>query len=277
MYILRSIGVSSRAWLSVLHVSRRPLLWLPFLAVAALQLAVMAVILGFHRTAALPFVLPIIQLIGGEQATHYPALYFWLPQILSEVGMIVGVLLESLAVAVATLLFARAFGMQLGFPVLRRVAGYAPRIVLTALVPAVIIFAIGKTTALLPPDLVANRLATWATRGGYLLALTFVQCLVAYAAAWIVLRGAGPIHALRNSVRVTGSTFMPTLIVVGVPIFLVFPFHYIAGRADLFFNRFSPETIAGVLAAKSLAEILLGFLLVGAITRLFLWRMEASR
>lgn len=277
MYILRSIGVSSRAWLSVLRVATRPTLWLPFLAIAAVQLAVVAFVLGFHRSVVMPFALPLIRLIGGDQATHYPSLYFWLPEILSQIGLVVSVVFESLAVAVATLLFASAFGMRHDDSVLQRVARFVPRIILATLIPAAVVFAIGKSTSLLPDDLAVNRVARWATRAGFLLVVTLVQCLVAYAIAWIVLRAAGPIHALRNSVRVTKSTFLPTLIVVGLPILIVFPFHYIVGRTDLFITRFSPETIAGVVVARSIVELVLGFLLVGAITRLFLWRMEASR
>ena len=62
--------------------------------------------------------------------------------------------------------------------------------------------------------------------------------------------------------------------IVGVPAFLLYPFTYAAGRVDLFATKLNPETIGVLLTTRIALELVLGFLLLGCVTRLFLWRME---
>lgn len=256
MYLLRSNGVSRRAWASVLRVAGRPVPWVPFLLMAAAELGTLLLLTQFHRPAILPFALSIVEGLGSESATHYPFFFFQLPEIQSQVGLVLGVLFESLAVAAATLLFARAFGLQHKFGIRTGVLRFGPRLILVTAIAAATIYGIGQTGILVPHDFLATSwVARWTTRAGFLFVLTLVQCLVAYATAWIVLHGWGPLRALRDSIRVTTRTFLPTLIVIGVPVLLLYPFHYIVRRADLFINKLSPETMTGLLATRSTPEI----------------------
>ena len=83
------------------------------------------------------------------------------------------------------------------------------------------------------------------------------------------------VEALKNSIRVTSKTLLPTLAVVTMPVLFLYPLDYVIGRVDLFATKLAPETIAGLLFAKIVVEIAVGFALVGAVTRLFIWRLEA--
>jgi hypothetical protein len=109
------------------------------------------------------------------------------------------------------------------------------------------------------------------------LLLIFVQSLFAYATAWIVLMGHRLWPAIRDSVRVAIQTFVPTLVVVGVPVLLVFPFSYATTRVDLIMGKFRPEIAAGLVCMQLVCQVIATFLLVGAVTRLFMWRVEAAR
>ena len=64
---------------------------------------------------------------------------------------------------------------------------------------------------------------------------------------------------------------------IAVPTALLYPLIWVSGRVDLFASKLRPETITAILGARLGAELILTFFLVGAITRLYLWRMEASR
>ena len=62
-----------------------------------------------------------------------------------------------------------------------------------------------------------------------------------------------------------------------MPFLFLYPLAYAAERVDIFVTRLQPETVAVLLAARIVGELVLGFLLVAAVTRLFLWRLEAAQ
>ena len=141
-----------------------------------------------------------------------------------------------------------------------------------------VLFVITALGNLVPKDLVLqNATVRWGLRGVTLLLFILVQSLVVYTTAWVVLIGHKIGPAFRDSIRVTLRTFLPTALVVALPAVLLFPLSYIGSRTDLIASKFRPEVIVGVLCAQLVVEILATFLLVGAITRLFLWRTEAAR
>ncbi len=276
MYVLRSIGVSIRTWGSVLRLVLRPVLWLPFVLVALIQLATLVTLIEFHRAPLTNVVVPVIRAVAGEQATHFPGFYFALPGLFAQVSLIISVILECLAIAAATLLFARAFGFEYGPESKRRIMQMWPRLIVVTAIPAALVFGLSELYGKIPAETaLSSGVARWTLRFGYLVAFTLIQTFVAYATAWVVLRNWRPLAALWGSLRVSARTFLPTWIVIAVPVALVYPLHYLAQRVDLFVDKLSPETIGGVLVVRIICEIGLGFVLVGSITRLFVWRLEA--
>ncbi len=133
-------------------------------------------------------------------------------------------------------------------------------------------------TSLVPEEvLLQSRAARWGSRAVGFLCFVVVQCYLAYTTAWVVLRGQSFWPALRDSVRVASRTFLPTFLVIAVPSALLYPFSYAAERVDWIAAKFRPEIISILLGSQLLLEAFATFLVVGAVTRLFLWRMEVSR
>jgi len=64
---------------------------------------------------------------------------------------------------------------------------------------------------------------------------------------------------------------------VGVPAALFFPLAFTTGRGAFIAGKLRPELTAGLLGLNIVVGTLLAFVVFGAITRLFLWRVEASR
>ena len=275
---LRSVGVASRAYGSVLPLVLRPAIWLPFLLIAAVQFGLLGLLVGFHRPGISALGAPLVRLLGGERATHYPLLFIFLPSMLSKATFFIAVLVASVLIGVATLYFARALGMTLEGGAWRSALRRWPTLLLAALVPALIIYGLGKLSALVPYELyMGSGKVRWGVRAGMLGSIILLESLMAYAAAWIVLEGHKFLPALRDSIRVAARTFLPTLIVVAIPMVLLYPLSFVSQRSDLFLSKLRPEMVFAILSARIVGELVLGFLLAGAVTRLFLWRMEARR
>ncbi len=266
------------AWRSTVAFVLRPTIWLPFVIVAGVQGLALLFLMGFHQNALLPIGLPIVKLLGGEQATHYPVFFFALPTMFFRANLVISTLLASVTGGAATLLFARAFGFNDARGAWGRALRCAPALIVLTLLVVAILFGIAALARMIPQEVAQQSFAArWGVRGGTMLLFVLVQSFMAYSTAWIVLMGHKIWPAIRDSVRVTSRTFLPTLIAVGIPAVLLFPFSYVTGRLDLIVGKLRPEVLAGILGGQILVQFLITFFLVGAITRLFIWRMEAAR
>lgn len=278
MNLFQPLSVASWAWRSALASVFRPVIWVPFLIVAGAKVALLLILMFFHHGLILPIGLPLIKLLGGEAATHYPIFFYALPTMFSRANLVVDVLVASIAGGAATMLFARAAG----FADTHKAWGWAWRCAPT-LIPANILvmgllFGVAALGRLVPHELVLqNGMVRWGIRGGTLLLFVVIQSFLVYTTAWVVLIGHKLGPAFRDSIRVALRTFLPTALVVALPALLLFPLSYAGSRVDLVASKFRPEVIVGVLCAQVALEILATFLLVGAVTRLFLWRTEAAR
>lgn len=278
MNIFRSFGVAVRAYGTIVHLVARPAYWLPFLLIAAVQFAILAALVNFHRPGISSVGVPVVDFLGDDRATHYPFFFLFLPMMYSKLIRVVAVVLASVTAAVGTLYFARALGLEIEGGSWRKALRRAPALILASLIPVLILYGMGKLIALVPNDLMlGNGKVRWGVRMGALGLNVLLQSFLVYTTAWIVLEGHKVLPALRDSVRVTARTFLPTLIVVGIPITLLYPLSYVTQRGELFLGKLRPEMLVGVLSLSIVGELVLSFLLAAAVTRLFLWRMEATR
>jgi hypothetical protein len=275
---LQSLSVVAWAWRGVAAMSLRPAIWFPFLVVGCVEAGALLFIVSFHYPVLLPIALPVVKLLAGDLATHYPILYFALPTIYFRMNLVISVLIASIAGGAATLLFARAFGLAGERGAWKLAWRRAPALIITSLLVVALWFGISMLGSLVPQEVQQRSLvARWGTRGGTLFLSVLAQCFLVYTTAWIVLKGHRIWPAIRDSVRVFSRTLLPTLIAVGVPTLLLFPFSYAGGRADFIATKFKPEVVAGLLGVTVAVEVLVTFLLVGSVTRLFVWRMEETR
>lgn len=277
--LLQSFNVILWAWRGVAPMLLRPRIWGPFLLVGVVQAAFLLLFLSFHHPVLLPVALPLIKLLGGgEGATHYPVLYLALPILHLRTKVAITILLASIATGAATILFARAYGLGEREGAWSRAFRRAPALIIVSILVVAAWFGISMLGTLVPQEMLNRSSAVrWATRGSVLLLSLLVQCFMVYTTAWIVIAGHKLWPAIRDSVRVSVRTFLPTLIALAVPALLVYPFSYAAGRADFIALRFRPELVGWLLGATVAFEVLIAFLIVGTITRLFVWRMEGSR
>ncbi len=271
MTVFRSLAMAGWALQGTLRQAAKPSIWLPFLVITLFQLLGLEAILSFYRPGLSVVVLPLVRGVGGDAATHYPTFFAALPTIFARLDLILGVVVASLATGAATVLFARAFGEvapRAWSTAARRYLPLAGIALLSALL-SLVIFLLGGHFI---QEVVADRLLRWLVRFGVMLTFIVAESFLIYASVAIVLDGRGFLGSIRDSVRMAAKILLPTIVVVGIPVILAYPLDYLAGRSDLFLTKFRPELVTGVLLAKIVAELVLGFLLVGAITRLYVWR-----
>jgi hypothetical protein len=278
MILLRSLGLAGWAVRSVFPLARRASLWQPFLLIAVAQSASLALVLAYGRGAPVPFVGAGIRWIGGEPATHFPFFYAAVPVLLARWNLLLSACVFSLATAAAVALFARAWGFSPDvrpWPTARR---RYPAILALGAVAALVSLLIFLAGQLIPAETLAmNRNLRWGTRFAMVGAFVVVQSLLVFAYPWLVLKGRTWRQSLGESVRMALRLALPTLLVVGIPVVLLYPLDYMTGRTDLFLVKLRPDLIGTVLFVRILLEAILGFFLVGATTRLFLWRTEEKK
>jgi hypothetical protein len=263
---------------SVFPLLRRGSLWLPFLLIVGVQAASLALVLAYGRGIPVPFVGTGMRWTGGEAAVHFPFFYAAVPVFLARWSLLLSACVFSFATAAAVLLFARAWGFESEVGPWRAAGRRYPGILAIGLVTALLSLLIFLAGQIVPADTLAmNRNLRWGTRFTLLGAFLVVQSLLVYAYPWLVLKGQPWALSLGRSTRTALQMAIPTLLVVGVPVLLLYPFDYVTGRADLFLTKLRPDLIGSVLIVKFVLEAVLGFFLVGATTRLFLWRTEEKK
>lgn len=278
MELIRSLGIAGWAWRDTTSVLFDSSIWGPLLLAALVRGAALVLLAFFYHPAVAALGGPLVEALGGPEATRYPAHLYALPDMFRQLDTGIAVLVSSVAIGVATLRFVRAYGWDPG----GNHGTIGVRAVSSLVLLALLAVGIQRGTEVLfemiPEDV---RLKSVVIRLGLagtgLLIFILVRSFLAYATAWVVLRGHPAWTALRDSVRMTSSTFLPTLLLVAVPAGLPFPFAFALHDMDLSQSQLPPEVMGSILAMQLLVEFVLSFLWVGSITRVFVWRMEAFR
>ena len=276
--LFRAVGMAAWSFRSAFACALRGRIWLPFLLIAVIQGLILAALLNWYRPALSWLAVPVLESLGGKGAVRYPVFFLALPSIYSQVVLIVTVVLTCVMVGAAMILFAQAYGTGQGKPAWATAWRRYPALVAVTGVLAALLFGASYLRLLVPNQaFLENPMLRWGTRGGLLLISVLIQTFLAYAALWILLRGRGILGSLRESIRLAGSTLVSTFLVIGIPALLLYPLNFIASRGDLFVTKFRPETVTALIVLQIGLEILLGFLIVGAVTRIFLYQTEEAR
>ena len=274
--LFRSVGIATWAWRTVLSCSMRPRIWLPFLVIAAVELLTLGLLVSFHRPVLQDVLVPMITGIAGDGATHYPFHFWALPLLFSRFGIFIAVIIGSLAVGAATLHFANTFGHQSSEAPWRLAMRRYPALLTLSVLLALTIYGLSELRgAIIPVAAIReSSMVRWGTRGTMLLLFVLIQSFLVYGAAWILIKGENVLSAARNSFRLTARTFLPTFLIVAAPALIQLPLSFLTNQASVLGDKFRPEMVSVLLVSGIGLQLLLGFFLVGAVTRVFLLRLE---
>jgi hypothetical protein len=271
MNIFEQVALALQALRHTLLAMRAPRLWVPWLALGAVQLGVVVALWHFAHPALSWLMAPILRRVAGEDALHYPGAFEVLPRLYDRADLVIGALLGSVAIGSATGLFADHFhglparvGSRLATAVRR-----APALVLVQLPFNVLVFGLTVMTAPWLESHAGGRLA--AVAGPLLTGVSLVlQAAFFYVAARVMIAGDGAAAALRGVPATWARGLVPALVVSALTLLLLLPLDWLAGHEGLVVSRGRPELVGWLTVLRLIAGLVNWFLLSGSATLLYL-------
>ena len=247
---------------------RSPSTLLPFLAFAAVQALIVAVLAYFTVPGLAPAMVPAVRALGGEEALHYPTSFVLLPATYRMVYLplvaTVGFSLWSLGVW--SMIARHDVGVRTGARSFRRAL---PSIAVIGIVFVAVTVAAGRglglVAGLLPPQ-IPSKLATL----GVIAVTACAQALLVYAPAVVRLRGGNALAAMRVSVGYARRMFAPTAMVIATVLVMHLPVDALVANADVLAARFRPEIVFHLMLGSIALEVVTAFVLFAGVVALAL-------
>jgi hypothetical protein len=275
MNVFLQVGVASLAWAAAARGLGRATTWIPALGLIAVEGMVLFLLAGFTLPVLTHVALPLVRLLGGEAATHYPGHLYALPMMFAAASHPLRSLVLPFVYGALCTRYATLYGIGdlardcphrsrtwFALAVLAGILGWAPEFCLEAFA-----WVAAKTV----PSLLVDRPIVH-----HALYVVFLMILV-HAAPAIVLGGKGPLAALATGVRKAIVLAVPTLLVVLVPLAILYPLTVVVPRIDLEQLSLRPEIGPVLVALRIVLETLAVVIVAGASTRLFLGRRAGAR
>ncbi|MDM7913951.1 MAG: hypothetical protein ACE15D_05625 [Candidatus Eisenbacteria bacterium] len=277
---MRQISLLLWSWIETTRNLGRGRLWAPLLLLAIAQWLVLLLLTQFHQPILTPVLAPLIRLLVGEPALHYPVFYQALPELNNWFSIVLDVVLGAWLIGAAFLLFWQADRPgELPQGGISRAAGAYGKLVAARLPLAILVVAI---LFLLPRVVFAGQAEMSGStqrfvRFATILVGSILEGLFLYAPLAILVEGRGVKSALSRSfsfarrmpLATAGAVFFPNLIQI--------PVSYVLRRSDEIIRKLSPEMIGWVLFLMILVFTVVAFYVVGAGSRLFRVQAEESR
>ena len=270
MSALEQLALAAQAlWLS-LRSLRAGRMWVPWLALGALQVAGLAALLAFAHPLLAWAMAPLVQAIGGERALHYPDFFRALPSLYSRVDLVVGSILGAIAIGWSTRLFAARWRRQAAGPG-EAWAETAPRALTLVLAQLpfqllVLLFTSLVERALVGQGGLVRRLGYYVALGG----VVGLQALFLYVPALIVLERRGLWRALAGLPRTWSRGIWAALLLGLVALLPLLPLNALGQRSGLLVDRGAPELVAWLTAMPLVVTLVVGFVLAGSSTLVYL-------
>jgi hypothetical protein len=268
---IRSLAVAWWACKGTLRLGIDLSTWTPLVLLTILRAAALLLLVFFHRPELVGIGLPLVEWLGGAAATHYPAHLEAIPSMFTDLDALVLVVLGGICGGFAVRTFARRHGFE---PEARPAAGL--RTLNLAIVIAVLLiveFGVDRLLDLVLPEAFHERggrvgAALLIMRAGL---LTVVGHYLLYAVAEAGL-GAPFWRALRTSFRVAREEPIGSLALAAVWAAISLPFEALLGPVASGRLFDTPEGPAVIVATRLLVELVALHLLIGATTRIAIWK-----
>lgn len=277
MRFYESLGAALWAWGGSLRLALDLRFWSPLLMLTLLRLAVLLLLVFFHRPEVAGAGTPLVGLLGGAEALHYPEHLYRMFGLFRPLDAFVTVLAGSVAAGAVSLRFARAYGSKVAHQRWKGLrSGLGQLILLFAIALAAELAFVGLVR-LIPEEIrhattkfrLLSLLLEWGGR-------IAIQTCLAYAVVEIAVRGLAVREAIVSSVARTRELPLLTLVLVAGTSGLMFPF-YLMADIDLGDRIPLPEAVVILVVVQILADLVFTLLRLGALTRVFVWRTEVRR
>lgn len=274
MNFFRPIGIAGLAWRDAGRGFTRGYMWVPVVALAGLELLILAILLWFYLPPLVAWARPLVNLLGGESSTHYPAHLYAMPRMFGQLSVVTRILALPIVCGILCTRFAELFRISFQDAPASLTVATTLRLIAVGFVATALPYGI-EAMILGALDSGAEPVA-WMP---VLLALITILsvALFLYCVPAIALQGLGLIGAVREALRAARRSPVPTLLVTSVSLAVLFPFTVLVPRSDLQALSLRPEFSVVLVLLRIVLQAVILFLIIGASTRLYAPRRSRRR
>ncbi|MFH0931690.1 MAG: hypothetical protein V1890_07115 [Candidatus Zixiibacteriota bacterium] len=275
MNFLEKINLFFSVYLAGLRSFKKPLLWLPFVLYALVQILLLLALVNFYSPLLSLTFIPLIKKFIGEFALHYPAYFLFLPKIFSRANLLLGGIIGSFTIGWGTYLFFSYF-----LPDNRVKVAEGVKVSFSKYLLLLGIWAI-ETIVLLGWFFLISRVGRGFLGGSFKRELAFELLslgsglifygLFAFTISAIILSGRNIISALGLSISIYKRNFFSTYLFVLLPNLLTLPFTFLNRRAIYLISKFNPEIVFLILVLEIFVSMIANYILISTLTRFYLY------
>jgi len=271
MNVLEQMLLGGQATLFTLRQLFRPALWVPWLMLGAVEVAVVVGLWWFAHPLVSWLVAPILNAIAGPNALRYPSVFRLMPGLFARADVVVGMIVGSIAVGASTALFASRFagaearpgeGLRTGFR--RAVALILANLPLNLLINA-LPFLVDQWLA----DRHSSAAVIRLTRYGTLGAAVLLQSFFLYVNALVVIGGRSAWGALAELPEAARRGFGAAIVISLVALLPLLPIQLIARGSSTLVDRGTPEMVGWMVIGQVMLALLTAFILTGSATLVY--------
>ncbi|KPL19468.1 MAG: hypothetical protein AMJ92_03325 [candidate division Zixibacteria bacterium SM23_81] len=279
MRVVERINILIWTWIQSLRSAKKISIFLPFFLFTLLQSVILTALILFFVPPFSQVLVPLMERLYGEPALHYPHNFVVLPTLFFGANRWLSLLVSWLVIGTATLMFAAKYRSE---TVQARRSFYQA---LRCMLPLFVLGAVEWSLVFLMTRLfrfMAPEILMWGAHSHRLLRLAGFLCNVvimtpfAFTTPQVVLGKRNIWTALTGSFSLAKSNFGVTFLIIAIPAFFSWIVDVAAGRAPLMVAKFSPEIVVFLLGLGVVVTLLVNFVIVGALTALYLGVAEGT-
>jgi hypothetical protein len=254
------MGQQAKAYnTSIKSLKNHPALFLPFIIFAILEVITLIIIYLVPQMPLRLVLGPVIRTFWGERFLHYPANFLLLPKLASLSRMGLAVIFSSLLSGVAVaLVFAVYNKKQIKFKEAFRAAlkKYSSLFIVVLIFTLLFYFLVRLVTIVLVSYFIAGHsrllfLKAGLWMGPILSAINFmlallIQSAFVYAIPLLIIEKQKLIKAVIGSFVLFKKLFIPTLILVGLPMLVYIPIIVLNSKTAFLIDKVFPEFVLWV-------------------------------
>jgi hypothetical protein len=253
-----------KCWEEALAMLRSPSVLGPFFIFGALQFLVLVCLTLFSVSPLSVVMVPVVKLLGGEEALHYPMHMILLPRMYQQVylpsAILVGFALFGWAVSLMVDHYER-IGVDIPGLVRRPTGSMIPSLVMLGLIYVGVITAVQLSFSYIGSKLPVGLAGPLVPLAG-----VAVQALLVYSVFFMVTRTANPLEAVGLSARYGLKHPGLTVMILLTVLLIHLPVDFLSSRADKIVLKFDPQLVVILLLVGIVFEILTNFFLFASTT-----------
>ena len=272
--IFRSLGAAWWGLKGAFAAGRDLRVWSPLMSLALLRLALLLLLVFFHRPEIVALGEPLVVTLAGPEALRYPEHLFAVPAMIARVDPLILLFAGALAFGRSLRMFARAYLPEWNGPGTRRTFSL---IAVTALWLALEIAVTALFASL--PEAIEQRggklgLAFLIVQLGL---LTLLRFPFVHAFAAVAVLGDSAWGGLVRSVRIASAEPPAAIVLAAIHAAAALPFMALLGPIGAPRLSASPEVVVILCAARLVVETLVWMVVLGATARIALWKAGTDR